>query len=132
MGKKSSDKQRKSLFYKILVLVILLAFSVFLYCAEQDVTPVEALQYLLGQTELDQLPDMPAITDIPHLEELEEWLPEDSPAPSESASPRRCLRARQTPALTQAFNRPAGCTPIFWTWARAAVPSSARQGAIPC
>lgn len=65
MGKKSSDKQRKSLFYKILVLVILLAFSVFLYCAEQDVTPVEALQYLLGQTELDQLPDMPAITDIP-------------------------------------------------------------------
>ena len=38
MGKKSSDKQRKSLFYKILVLVILLAFSVFLYCAEQDVT----------------------------------------------------------------------------------------------
>ena len=30
MGKKSSDKQRKSLFYKILVLVILLAFSVFL------------------------------------------------------------------------------------------------------
>ena len=87
MGKKSSDKQRKSLFYKILVLVILLAFSVFLYCAEQDVTPVEALQYLLGQTELDQLPDMPAITDIPHLEELEEWLPEDSPSPSESASP---------------------------------------------
>lgn len=87
MGKKSSDKQRKSLFYKILVLVILLAFSVFLYCAEQDVTPVEALQYLLGQTELDQLPDMPAITDIPHLEELEEWLPEDSPSPSKSASP---------------------------------------------
>ena len=35
MGKKSSDKQRKSLFYKILVLVILLAFSVFLYCSKQ-------------------------------------------------------------------------------------------------
>ena len=56
MSRRKSTKSRKSFFYKILVLLILAGFATFLYCQDQNATPIEAVKYLFGQTELEKLP----------------------------------------------------------------------------
>lgn len=87
MAKRGGAKTRKSFFLKLLVVLILAGFATFLYCADQGVTPVEAVKYLLGQADLPQLPDMPQLPEMPHFGQVADIGLSGSPSPEPAASP---------------------------------------------
>ena len=87
MSRRKSTKSRKSFFYKILVLLILAGFATFLYCQDQNATPIEAVKYLFGQTELEKLPDMLQLPELPHFQQQVDFgLSQESPAPTPAPS----------------------------------------------
>lgn len=90
MAKRGGAKQRKSFFLRFLVALIILGFAAFLFCAEKDLTPLEAAKYLLGQIDLPALPDMPQLPEFPHLAEIPGlgFLGTPGPSPSPPPPPR--------------------------------------------
>lgn len=94
MAKRGGAKKRKSIFFRFLVALIVLGFVAFLFCADKDLTPLEAAQYLLGQIDLPSLPEMPQLPEMPHLSQLSEipglgflGTPSPTVSPPASASP---------------------------------------------
>ncbi|MDR0840627.1 MAG: MBL fold metallo-hydrolase [Christensenellaceae bacterium] len=54
--KRKSAKKRRSALFKLLVLLIILGFVTFVYCAQHNVQPLDAFRYLLGI--VDKLPQL--------------------------------------------------------------------------
>lgn len=93
MAKNNGAKKRKSFLFRFLVALIIVGFVGFLFCADKNLTPVEAAQYLLGMIDLPELADMPQLTELPHLAEItdldifNEPEAEATPSPPPSTSP---------------------------------------------
>jgi len=89
MAKRSGSKKFKSILFRFMVALIILGFIAFIFCADKNLTPIEAAKYLIGQIDLPELPDMPQLPEMPHLSQLvgSDIFGSPSPEPSISSPP---------------------------------------------